>query len=124
MTICLIDAENVRRSVWPNLDKNQLLNRSIDWANREGVAAWIIFDGPTPDGAVGEQDLGGHRAVGTAGETADEWIIRKARELKESKQPFWLITSDRVLRDLASGAERTLGGGTFARELKSLGGNS
>ena len=32
--------------------------------------------------------------------------------------PYWLVTSDRELRELAGrGAERVIGGGTFANEL-------
>lgn len=118
-TIALIDAENVRRSRWPNLPSDELLSRSLDWANREGVRAWLVCDGQTPSGAVGEQDLGaGHKAVGTSGETADDWIIRQARDFRSNQQPYWLITSDRLLRDLAGGeAARILGGGSFLRKL-------
>jgi hypothetical protein len=118
-TIALIDAENVRRSRWPNLSSEELLSRALDWANDEAVKAWVIYDGRTPDGGVGEQDLGaGHRAVGTGGETADDWIIRQAREFGSNSRPYWLITSDRQLRDLAGGgASCVLGGGSFLRKL-------
>ena len=48
------------------------------------------------------------------GETADEWLIREAARFT----PYWLVTSDRELRELAGpGAERVIGGGTFAKEL-------
>ena len=47
-------------------------------------------------------------------ETADEWLIREAPRFT----PYWLVTSDRELRELVgSGAERVIGGGAFAREL-------
>jgi predicted RNA-binding protein with PIN domain len=47
-------------------------------------------------------------------ETADEWLIREASRFA----PYWLVTSDRELRELAGpGAERVIGGGSFAREL-------
>ena len=47
-------------------------------------------------------------------ETADEWLIREA----ERFAPYWLVTSDRELRKLAGpGAERVIGGGSFAKEL-------
>jgi hypothetical protein len=50
-------------------------------------------------------------------ETADEWLIREASRF----EPYWLVTSDRELRDLAgSSAERLIGGGSFARELLML----
>jgi rRNA-processing protein FCF1 len=48
-------------------------------------------------------------------ETADDRIAREAGELDG---PYWLVTSDRGLRDRAADrAERVIGGGTFAREL-------
>jgi predicted RNA-binding protein with PIN domain len=48
------------------------------------------------------------------GETADEWLIREAARFA----PYWLVTSDRELRELAgAGAERVIGGGSFARDL-------
>jgi rRNA-processing protein FCF1 len=48
-------------------------------------------------------------------ETADDRIAREAAELDG---PYWLVTSDRELRERAGGkAERVIGGGSFAREL-------
>lgn len=49
-------------------------------------------------------------------ETADDRIAREAAELDE---PYWLVTSDRGLRKRVAGrAERVIGGGSFARELR------
>jgi rRNA-processing protein FCF1 len=49
-------------------------------------------------------------------ETADDRIAREASELDG---PYWLVTSDRELRERAGGrAERVIGGGSFARELR------
>ena len=48
------------------------------------------------------------------GETADAWLIREAARFA----PYWLVTSDRELRELAGReAKRVIGGGTFAKEL-------
>jgi rRNA-processing protein FCF1 len=48
-------------------------------------------------------------------ETADDRIAREAAELDG---PYWLVTSDRELRERAGAkAERVIGGGSFAREL-------
>jgi hypothetical protein len=48
------------------------------------------------------------------GESADEWLIREAGRFA----PYWLVISDRGLRELAGReAERVIGGGSFAREL-------
>jgi rRNA-processing protein FCF1 len=65
------------------------------WAEREGVDARVVFEGE---------------------EIADDRIAREAAELDG---PYWLVTSDRGLRDRAgANAERVIGGGTFARELR------
>jgi len=65
------------------------------WAERRGVEARVVFEGD---------------------ETADDRI---ARETAELGAPYWLVTSDRGLRDRAAGnAERVIGGGSFARELR------
>lgn len=49
-------------------------------------------------------------------ETADDRIAREAAELDG---PYWLVTSDRGLRERAAArAERVIGGGSFARQLR------
>ena len=54
--------------------------------------------------------------VGSGAETADEWLIRETAGLDD----FWLVTSDRALREAAGGgATRVVGGGAFLRELLS-----
>jgi rRNA-processing protein FCF1 len=51
-------------------------------------------------------------------EIADDRIAREAAELEG---PYWLVTSDRGLRERAAArAERVVGGGSFARELLEL----
>ena len=70
------------------------------WAAREGHETVVVFDGRAPEGAVG-----------TGGESADDWIARRAAELSE---PFWLVTSDRELRRrVGDRAAETTGGGGF-----------
>ena len=104
MTVVLVDARNVLRSRWPNVPEAELVERCRAWAAREGVTALLVFDGRAPAGAVGTQE-----------ESADDWIARASAELEE---PYWLVTSDRGLRARAAGgAERTIGGGAFLREL-------
>jgi hypothetical protein len=104
LTIVLVDARNVVRSRWPNVPEAELVERCRTWAEEHGVRTLIVFDGPAPDGAIG-----------TGKESADDWIARAAAELDE---PYWLVTSDRELRERAGGnAGRTIGGGSFLREL-------
>jgi hypothetical protein len=104
LTVLLVDARNVLRSRWPNVPEPELVERCRSWAEREDVRVLLVFDGRAPEGAIG-----------TEGESADDWIARAAVGLEE---PYWLVTSDRELRERAGrGAERTIGGGAFLREL-------
>ncbi|HEX5469421.1 MAG TPA: hypothetical protein VFW80_10290 [Gaiellaceae bacterium] len=104
----LIDARNVLRSRWPNIPEEELVALVSAWAGAEGVSFELVFDGRAPAGGIG-----------TGGESADDWIARRAAELDE---PYWLVTSDRELRERAGGrAELVIGGGAFARELTSKG---
>jgi hypothetical protein len=101
-----VDARNVLRSLWPNLTEREVVDATRMWAEREGVGAEIVFDGPAPEGAIG-----------TGAETADDWIARRAAQLDS----YWLVTSDRELRERAGGrAERVIGGGAFARVLRDI----
>jgi hypothetical protein len=100
----LIDARNVLRSRWPNIPEGELVRLIGEWADEEGVEPEIVFDGRAPEGGIG-----------TGAESADDWIARRSGELKG---PYWLVTSDRELRERAGGgAERVVGGGAFAALL-------
>jgi predicted RNA-binding protein with PIN domain len=95
MATVLVDAENVRRSLWPNMPGDELGRRSEAWGTQEGHDVRIVWEGS---------------------ESADDQI---ARLVKELEPPVWVVTSDRGLRDRVHGdAERIIGGGSFARELR------
>jgi hypothetical protein len=101
--LVVIDAENVRRSTWPNLSKHELVERARDWARGEGVPLLIVFDGLPPEEA---DDL-----LGSGGRTADDVIA-------ELEGPFWLVSSDRGLRERVRGrAQKIIGGGSFLKRL-------
>jgi hypothetical protein len=103
VTLVVVDAENVRRSTWPNLSKEELVQRSREWAERQDAALLIVFDGAPPEEAP---DL-----VGSGGRSADDVIA-------ELDGPFTLVTSDRGLRGrVGDRADRTIGGGSFLGEL-------
>jgi hypothetical protein len=104
MATVYIDGRNVQRSQWPNLSDEELLDRANAWADRHGHEVVVVFDGKAPAGAVG-----------TSGESADDWLIREV-----PKHPgAWLVTSDRELRDRAGAdAARLIGGGTFLDEVQ------
>jgi predicted RNA-binding protein with PIN domain len=95
MATVLIDAENVRRSLWPNMPKEELVERARTWADANGHRVEIVWEGR---------------------ESADDQI---ARMVEEADSPVWVVTSDRALRErVAHRAGRMLGGGSFARELR------
>jgi len=105
----VVDAENVRRSVWPNVSRERLVELVRRWAEGHDCDVLVVFDGPAEDAGGGRV-----RVVGTSGESADDRIAREVGELDR----YWLVTSDRELRQRAGGgAERVVGGGSFVREL-------
>jgi hypothetical protein len=105
MALVIVDAENVRRSLWPNLSREELVERARAWAAQDGHDLLVVFDGAPPAEAP---DL-----LGAA--HADDAIVAAAARADE---PPWVVTSDRALRDrVAPYAGRVLGGGGFAREL-------
>ncbi len=95
MATLLIDGENVRRSIWPNIPREELERLAEAWASATGNDAIVVWEGA---------------------DTADDRIAREAGRLEP---PVWVATSDRELRDrLSTTAERIIGGGSFARDLK------
>jgi predicted RNA-binding protein with PIN domain len=91
----LVDAENVRRSVWPNITEDELERSCEAWAREHDHRVIVVWEG---DG------------------TADDRIARDVRTLDP---PVWVVTSDRELRErVGRAAERVIGGGSFARELQ------
>lgn len=118
--VVLLDALNVSRSTWPNISAEQLVSLCEAWAEENGHAMIAVFDGNAPrdDARSVESPV---QLIGTGAETADEWIEREAGRLAHEGIAYWLVTSDRELRGLAGRAsQRTIGGGTFARELSAL----
>jgi hypothetical protein len=90
----VVDAENVRRSIWPNVSGERLVELVRRWAEERGYDYRVVFEGPD--------------------ESADDRIVRETTELDR----YWLVTSDRELRERAGGrAECVVGGGAFIREL-------
>ena len=105
----VIDAENVRRSGWPNVGPERLVELVRAWAAEHDCGALVVFDG-SPRGEGDERC----RVVGSGSGSADDWIATAVPTLGR----YWLVTSDRELRRRAGeAAERVLGGGSFLREL-------
>jgi hypothetical protein len=100
----------VLRSLWPNIPEDELVESTRRWAEEHGYEPVIVFDGAAPPGGVG-----------TGRESADDWLAREAERLAREGRPYWLVTSDRELRERAGRhAEKIVGGGSFARELRGL----
>jgi hypothetical protein len=93
VAVVLVDGENVRRSLWPNLTHDELERRAAAWGEHEGHEVRVVW------------------------EPADDRIAATAGELAAAGQAFWVVTSDRGLRARIAGAERMVGGGSFARGL-------
>jgi hypothetical protein len=90
----LVDAENVRRSLWPNLSRQELVMRAEAWGSREGYDVVVVFEGAR---------------------SADDEIVELA---SAHKGPLWVVTSDRELRHrVVPYADRIIGGGRFARTV-------
>jgi len=93
-----------------------LVSSCRDWADAVGVRAVLVFDGTAP-GHAGDDRIA---VVGTDTESADDWIARAANDLAQAGRPYRLVTSDRELRARAGhGADDVIGGGTFAKTLRS-----
>ena len=115
--IVLVDARNVIRSRWPNLEEQWFLERCRAWADREGVRAQVVFDGRAPAWADDDRMT----VAGAGSVIADDVIAKEAAKLAGEGRRVWLVTSDRGLRARAApDAERTIGGGTFAGVLERL----
>jgi hypothetical protein len=94
MARVLVDAENVRRSTWPNIGRRELETMCERWAERHGHDVVVVWE---------------------SAESADDRI---AREAGSHSEPVWVVTSDRALRErVRSSVEQLVGGGSFAREL-------
>ena len=94
VAVVLVDAENVRRSLWPNIPAEELVERSERWGAQHGHDVRVVWEGTT---------------------SADDQIALLVTELDG---PVWVVTSDRGLRArVREHAERMIGGGSFAREL-------
>ena len=105
MALVVVDAENTRRSQWPNVSREALVRRARKWAEHEGHDLLVVFDGAPPADAP---DLLGAR-------NADDAIVDLAAQLAS---PWGLVTSDRGLRGRVGGRpERVIGGGSFVRTI-------
>ena len=113
MARVFIDGENVRRSRWPNVSREELVELVREWAAERPHKVVIVFDGSAPKG----EDSGGVAVVGSGAESADDRLVSEAKASSGTVEQ-WLITSDRALRARAEPyVDRIVGGGSFLGEL-------
>jgi len=102
------------------MPEDELVDRCREWAEERSLEIVVVFDGTAPGGLVGERELDKRGIVVGTGreESADDWLIRTASRYAGEQRSYWLVTSDRALRNAAgAAAEKTIGGGRFLREL-------
>ena len=109
--VLVVDAENVRRSVWPNVGRDELVRLCSGHAEREGLDLVVVFDGPPPDVTPAERV----RLVGEPGRSADDLIAALGAE--EAAGCLVVATSDRALRARLPAGVEVVGGGRFVRLL-------
>src|SRR5262249_29518052 len=78
--VVLVDAQNVRRSTWPNIAPEELVELVGRWTRAEGMHAVVVFDGRAPTLDVGEAPV---ELVSTGSESADDWIAREAATFRK-----------------------------------------
>jgi hypothetical protein len=71
----------VRRSRWPNVSLEELIERSRVWAERAGTRIVVVVDGRDPEASSADVAF-------TGGESADDWIARRAAELAAASQTY------------------------------------
>jgi predicted RNA-binding protein with PIN domain len=95
-----------------------LCDALLEWIVVEGHEALLVFDGVGPQG-VGARDGGrGLVVVGSGSAEGDVILERRAVELRAAGRPHWIVSDDRVVRDVAGArADRALGSAELVAEL-------
>jgi hypothetical protein len=111
----IIDGQNVRRSTWPNVDEQRLVDELERWVESEHADAELVvyFDASRVIAAAG------NRADVRLVPYADDELVTLARERVRAGHVVLVATSDRELRRRleAVGAEVAWGGGRMLGEL-------
>jgi len=107
----IVDAENVRRSLWPNLGRDDLVALCGARAAAEGVDVIVVFDGPPPACVA----PAGVFLAGEPGRSAEDLVVELARA--RPADGLVVVTSDRALRARLPRGVEVVGGGRFARSL-------
>lgn len=106
----IVDAENVRRSLWPNLSRAGLVRLCGLYAQADDRDVTVVFDGSAPAVETPVRVV----LVASEGRGADDVIAELGRAYAP---PVAVATSDRALRERLPAGVAVLGGGAFARAL-------
>lgn len=109
----IVDAENVRRSVWPNVSREELVRLCGAYAQVSGEEVAVVFDGAVPD----VEPRARVALVASGARSADDVIAERAAA---SGGAVTVVTSDRALRGRLPDGVGTVGGGAFVRQLLDL----
>jgi rRNA-processing protein FCF1 len=110
-SLLVVDAENVRRSIWPNVTLDELVELCDRHAHAAAVEVVVVLDRPAA--VEGSDRL---RLVAADGRSADDLIVELAGTLAPGVAT--VATSDRGLRvRLADSGVSFLGGGALVRDL-------
>lgn len=112
MNVLVVDAENVRRSIWPNVRLDELVSLCGRHAGEAGVDVVVVLDG----GAAPFDAPPSVRLLAEPGRSADDLIVELVAELAPGT--VTVATSDRGLRARLEGHGASfVGGGAFVRAL-------
>jgi rRNA-processing protein FCF1 len=112
--VLVVDAENVRRSIWPNVPLDELVELCARHAEREALDVVVALDGPPAQLAADQVPL-----LAEPGRSADDLIVAHVAGLAPGTAT--VATSDRALRErLDAHLVSFVGGGAFVRELLRL----
>ena len=120
--VTLVDAENVRRSDWPNIGKEELVELVRAWAEETGSHALVVFDGQPPDvdGGLSREGRGRKRRNRGRPDRARRGnLAQLGRPTGSSPPTVGSVAGGAPARQWAAGFD-LVGGGTFARTLRAL----
>ena len=99
MTLVVVDAENTRRSQWPNVSREELVRRARAWAEHEGHELLVVFDGVRQDVALTAASVRArspcsnprHRSV-VMNTSVPTWFVmnRTSRSRRIGMSGFWI----------------------------------